>query len=204
MEPFPDPLYDPMVDPFSEPILDALEQSIESPLIREPDAFLGPDAYLDGVGRMLDALEANIEGTVVGPELGEPEPPVLAPVLSGPTSLGPTSKGPPPPPESTERSWTALQAPVQATPFFTRDGLAPPSYHLRPGGGTGIRNEGASKMTRLCPETNEFVDEEAICQNDCERYRDWGAGFEQCHHDWVEDQENDQDQSDDQHRHVEE
>jgi len=193
------------VEPYADPLwtdLDALEHS-PGPFDPAIPVHQDLDQFMDPLGEMLTSLENEIEGTTIPPPF-EPEPLVLPAETFGPTSQGPTSEGPPPPPESVERPWITLQPAPAARPSFSHDGLASPSYRPQRAGGTGIRNEGASKMPRLCPETNGFVDEERSCQTDCGKYRDWGAGFEQCYHDWLEDQENDQDQSDDERRQVEE
>jgi len=180
------------MEPYFDPIRDqieALETSIERSF--EPDLghFQNPEAFVDGLGRSLDALEMVIEGTEVhAPEFGlEPTSPPAAgapPAFSGPVHQ---TTQPQVLPEDTGRHWASIQPESAAVPFRTRDGLTPPSYRPRAGGGTGIRYQGGWGSVRRCPESGEFVDEEA-CQ-DCDKWRDHGAGYEQCLYEWKEESE---------------
>ena len=174
MEPYFDPLNDPLGSP------DELFDRFADPAFgMHPD----PDSFMDPLGRILGQLEDSIEGTSLPPPF-EPEPIVLPPETFGPTSIGPASQGPPPPPESNEKPWIALQAPSPAKPYFTPEGLSLPSYSPGRGGGIGLRHSDDSSVTRWCAQDTELVTEE-ICQ-DCDQWKDHGAGFEQCYHDWLE------------------
>jgi hypothetical protein len=178
MEPYPDPLGD---------LLDGVEQSIEASF-GLPEPFPIFDGQTDAVGRILDSLEASIEGTVVPPANPvEMEPFVQPPSLPGPMSQGFFGSGPPRLPEPVERRWGDIKPPVAATPFFLPDGPKTPAYHPLGGSGTGISNTDEQDLTRWCPESNQPVNLES-CQA-CSQWDDHGSGFQQCYHDWAEENE---------------
>lgn len=170
------PYRDPMRDQIS-----AMERHTEFSFARERDFGIDleelDELFEDPSARALGEVEASIEGALVPPaDLGLLEPSLPAP--TEPPLRGPVSSGPPIPSELTGRPWIELKAPLAAIPFFAPDGLAPSPYSAHRGGGTGIRNSGASATTRWCPEDKQFVAEETC--RDCERWADHGGGFEEC------------------------
>ena len=181
------------MEPYFGPVrdqLEALEDSIEFSHEHGNVFYEHPYQYEDSLSRTLNALEASIEGTVVPPPAPADE--------SGQPIGGYTSDGPPIVPDGKMVSWIALEPPPAARPYFTRDGLAPLSHRPRPGGSTGIRNEGASGTARWFPESSEWVDEENTCQS-CEYWEEDDGEF-QCQY-WLEES---RDETDDQDRGHEE
>jgi hypothetical protein len=165
--------------------LDALEYSVER--FHDPAALFPPDmgGDPDPLGQILGQLETSIEGTTTPPTKPE-APDLFAPTLPTPPSLavgGPRSPDPPSFPESTSHIRTAIEPPLAARPFFAPDGLSRESYRPHPGSNTGSLGR-TSVPTRWCPEQKDEV-EESTCY-DCPLWDDHGAGFEECHHDWLE------------------
>jgi len=68
------------------------------------------------------------------------------------------------------------------------DGLRPPGYRPRGGGGTGVTQNAKSAFVRQCPDTGEYVSEREHCP-ECDRWDDHGAGHPQCYYDWLYEQQ---------------
>ena len=135
------------------------------------------DLVLDPLGRMLEALEASIEGSIAPPRF-EPEPLVLDPPASGHIEQGALSPPPSLPLEPDQRPYTELRAEPAARPFFTDAGLSPPPEQSHGHAGAGIRSDSSLALTRWCAETNTFVDG---CT--CPECGLWDDDAFQCDHD---------------------
>ena len=100
---FPPPYADPLRD-----VLGDLENSIEGSTV--PGLPPLPDFIMDvdSTGQLLGALESSIEGRTIPPPFTT-EPPELLLESFGPILIGPRSEDPPPPPESNEKPWIAIQ-----------------------------------------------------------------------------------------------
>ena len=179
--------------PYSDPMrdqLEALEQSVED--LIEPGSiyYPMPGQSIDDLGHQLGGVEDSIEGTTVPPLA---EGPALAPEQpidwSMPLGQGPTSPGPPRSSEPAGRPWPNLLPPTAAKPFYTDHGPSTPSYRPHVGGSKGIGRASSSRATRWCPELEGWVSEEETC-NECDRWADHGAGYEQCHYDWQDENQN--------------
>jgi len=190
-EPFGLPLADPLRDPLRDQLL-ALENSIAPVPLPGERQLPGLAEGMDCLGDMLGQLEASIEAPAFSSPASSPaEPSMPTPAVAPPEDPGqkaisvqPPSPPPPKPAWFPDRRWGDLKPPAAATPFFPHAGLKAPSYHPLGGSGTGIRNTDAQEFTRWCPEANQSVNQ-AGCRA-CSQWDDHGSGFQQCYHDWLE------------------
>lgn len=178
--------------PLLDPMLDAFERSIEQPHGFE-DPLGGRDgAFVDGIGRQLDAIEMNVEqaGTV-SPDTRETER-ALRPTVSRKTPQQPGSEGPPSISDSGDPPYVGLVPPLEARPYVIREGLAPPSCRRRPGSGLGIHRSSDSETTRWCPKERKVIEDDEETCDSCEyldeddgecRYLDQEGCDEQDHDD---------------------
>lgn len=142
---------------------------------------------MDPLAHCLGELESRTEGTTVVP-LGWPAPPIdpmagmQLPTVAG---LPPMPRSPDPPlPESEEvLGHVEMRPPLAARPYLAREGLSREGYRPHPGSNTGDLGR-HSIPTRWCLEQTDEV-EESACY-DCPLWDDHGGGFEECHHDWLE------------------
>ena len=162
---------------FHDPLFDAFEAGQEQPSAFH-DPLADPDSlFMDDLASLLGLAEAAMIETTVVPPPFEPEPLVPAEPGAGPyLSHGPTSPGPPSPDDRPQHYRGDLQAPPAASPFLTREGLAPPSY--RPHfGGAGIRNQSSSGTARWCPRDESVKD-----IDECRECADWDEDSGECQH----------------------
>lgn len=194
--PFGEPFRDPFADPLRDPLLDqleAMENAIQPAPVPGQPRFADLAEGMDWMGYALGRLEDSVEAPPVSSTPGPAEPPIPAPAEAPPEDTGQRARPQPPLPPppglswSPERRWGDLRAPIQATPYFTHEGLRPPSYHPLGGGGAGIRNTEELELTRWCAEVNQPVRQED-CQ-ECDQWGDHGNGVSQCYHDWLAENE---------------
>ena len=205
MEDVPDPLGP--LDPLDDPMLDALERSIEqSPGPADP---LGLDdaAFVDPVGRMLDALEADVQGPPLVPGSGmiddgdeadafdalpgdalELEAEALDVHVPGSAIPGDEpGQERPPVGVSGPRSLSGSQQVTRrrGDRGAGRGGRgSPPRY--RPSGGSRRTTPRIWSPIRFCQDIKETVDEGACLK--CDKYRHWPEGTpeepRQCWYEW--------------------
>jgi hypothetical protein len=161
----------------------------EGPLEGNMPAADPDDLYEDDWSLMAGALERQTEALILPPpEVWEPVLFGVAPV--GPPPLGYVSPGPPQAREPERLSWVAMEAPLGARPYFTRDGLPSPAHQSRGGGGAGRYSPGLSPSMRFCPWHQQWIDQDACVS--CERHRDDDGSGPTCEYDKDEDADNEQ------------
>ena len=167
--------------------LDAVEDSVMRPP-GPPSPFPIPEASLvDPIGWMLDELEAKIEGAIVPPSWPAdsmpftecPEPPAAAWPSAGMI--------PAPPAAQTAPSGFESKAPLfdQPRPWPSPRPFSRQQMQTSGGRGAGIRRHSVQVFKRLCPQSNEYIDEET-CEC-CDEYKDWaqdGGGLRECRYDY--------------------
>jgi len=172
MDAYPDPLWRD---------LERLEESIESWIDPAAGFHPDPDAGLDQVGRMLGALEADIE---------QPPPPAPRPIEPEPDTpsfnvesyvyrnYARRSGSPSTEPDTTP----GLPGDdVSSHHYSIPHGTRPPTYRSHGRAGAGIRHQGTTQ--RWCVEAGGFVDEDACAT--CPYWGNHGNGYDECWHDWL-------------------
>jgi len=168
--------------------MDPIGQGLDS-LERRLDGYVDFDpSYDELLNRAMRDPEAVFEhASAPSPEPAEPAA-SLASEAGAITSVGPSAPeggapaiaGPAPagllrPAEAERLPWVGLQPATAARPWFTWDGIGPPSHQSRGGGGAGRYKHGYSAGVRFCPEKHELVSGET-CES-CERYlQESGSG----------------------------
>jgi hypothetical protein len=178
MEPY---YHDPLCDR-----LDDVERSAESWLDHRTTMFVPDGELMDPLAHRLGELESGIERTTVPPP-GWPalfvDPTAgMQPPTVGALPLMPRSPDPPLPERGEVLGRVEMRPPSAARPYFAREGLSREGYRPHVGSSTGALGR-YSIPTRWCLEQEGEV-EESTCY-DCPLWDDHGAGFEECHHDWL-------------------
>jgi len=160
-EPWRDPLGssqpDPFANPWANPLADPLADVVGYPPSPVPEAtdpldanpfepHGGTDSELDehsmgDQGETPGESEAPVEQPdFVSPELQTEAEPFGEQQWGYPSPAAESSGDSQPEAASNERSWSPLQPPPAARPYFTPDGIAAPSYRPKGRVGTGSRN----------------------------------------------------------------
>jgi hypothetical protein len=188
-------------------MLDAVERSIETPAAFQDPLVQQPLPPIDGVGRMLGALEASIEYPLataldarIAQELLQPSLPVddvgQDDLLAAAEEVGAKAKVPDPVSERTAAPQALPEGPSRQVPQPAprdlsaghRVGASRGSSEPRHSGYSprGRAGTGATSNHLYCPESRESVDPQE-CKS-CDKYRRWPEGTQEepmeCWHDW--------------------